>query len=77
MPSTEEIRVETPVVEDTFLDQVGEMWKVEGKKAVPTFLAYLNYQVYGREHALDRQWRRTGAREARKEKTWYWKVLPR
>lgn len=54
---------ETPVIEDTLLDELGEMWVAENRKAFPTFLAYLNYQVYGMEHARDRRARRREEKE--------------
>ena len=66
MPSTEERKEEAPVVEDTLLDQLGEMWARENKKAFPTFLAYLNYQVYGLEHTCDRRSRRPEEQEMKK-----------
>lgn len=69
MPLTEEIQDETPVVEDTLLDHLAEMWARENKKAFPTFIAYLNYQVYGLEHARDRRSRPPGAQETAKEKS--------
>ncbi len=56
---------ETPILEDTLLDQLGEKWMDGNHKAFPSFLAYLNYQVYGIEHPRERRARRQEEKEIR------------
>lgn len=61
---TEEME-QTPVLEDALLDQLGDMWATEDKKKFPTFLAYLNYQVYETDRARVRRVRRREEKEFR------------
>ena len=41
-----------PVVADAVLDYVGEVWAAQDKKGFHTFLAFLTYHLYRREHGL-------------------------
>ena len=42
-----------PVVADEILDYVGEVWTAREDKKFRTFLAYLTYHIYGREHRIN------------------------
>ena len=61
---TEEME-QTPILEDALLDQLGDMWATGDKKKFPTFLAYLNYQVYEIDRARVRRVRRREEKEFR------------
>lgn len=61
---TEEME-QTPILEDALLDQLGDMWVAENKKKFPTFLAYLNYQVYETDRARVRRVKRREERKFR------------